>query len=49
MVHAVTHIWVLSDALDDILVEVARVAHELPGDVVGVLHALEQGVNEGEL
>lgn len=39
-----THIWVLAHFLDDILIEVTRVAQQLAGDVVCVLQAREDGL-----
>lgn len=44
-----TYIRVSTDLLDDILIEVAGVAQEAAGDVVGVLQTLEDLVDDGEL
>lgn len=37
------------DRLDDVLVKVAGIAHEAASDVVCVLHAIEDGIDDGEL
>lgn len=44
-----TYIGVSPNLLDDILIEVAGVAEEAAGDVVGVLEALKHLVDDGEL
>ena len=44
-----TYIRVLPDRLDDVLVKVARVTHEGSSNVVCVLHALKDGVDDGHL
>jgi hypothetical protein len=43
------YIRVLTDLLDDVLIEVARVAEEATSDVVGVLETVEDLVDHGRL
>jgi hypothetical protein len=43
------YIWVVSDLLNEILVEVARVAKEFSSDVIGVLQASKDSAFHGNL
>jgi hypothetical protein len=47
--HVVTYIRVPPDLLDDLVIKVARVADEVGADLVGVLQAAEDVVNQATL
>jgi len=44
-----THIRVVSDLLDGVIIEMARVAHEVGANLVGVLQAAENIIDHREL